>query len=83
MRHRAELCRYFLQCSWARYSADCLPQEDIDKLMDDAARGANAGLSIDLEAQEIAGPMVGSSVLRWTRFAKHVCSRASMTLRLH
>ena len=24
--------------------------------MDDAARGANAGLSIDLEAQEIRGP---------------------------
>ena len=33
-----------------------LPQEGIDKLMDDAARGANAGLSIDLEAQEIRGP---------------------------
>ena len=33
-----------------------LPQEDIDKLMDDAALGANAGLSIDLEAQEIRGP---------------------------
>ena len=33
-----------------------LLQEDIDKLMDDAARGANAGLSIDLEAQEIRGP---------------------------
>ena len=33
-----------------------LPKEDIDKLMDDAARGANAGLSIDLEAQEIRGP---------------------------
>ena len=33
-----------------------LPQADIDKLMDDAARGANAGLSIDLEAQEIRGP---------------------------
>ncbi|HCQ81192.1 MAG: 3-isopropylmalate dehydratase small subunit [PS1 clade bacterium] len=33
-----------------------LPQEDIDKLMDDAERGANAGLSIDLEKQEIHGP---------------------------
>ena len=33
-----------------------LPKEDIDKLMDDAARGANASLSIDLEAQEIRGP---------------------------
>jgi 3-isopropylmalate/(R)-2-methylmalate dehydratase small subunit len=33
-----------------------LPQSDIDKLMDDAERGANAVVSIDLEAQEIRGP---------------------------
>ena len=33
-----------------------LPQEDIDKLMDDAERGANAVISIDLAAQEIRGP---------------------------
>jgi 3-isopropylmalate/(R)-2-methylmalate dehydratase small subunit len=33
-----------------------LPQEEIDKLMDDAERGANAVVSIDLEAQEIRGP---------------------------
>ena len=33
-----------------------LPQADIDKLMDDAERGANAIVSIDLEAQEIRGP---------------------------
>jgi 3-isopropylmalate/(R)-2-methylmalate dehydratase small subunit len=33
-----------------------LPQDDIDKLMDDAARGANAVVSIDLETQEIRGP---------------------------
>ena len=31
-------------------------QEDLDKLMDDANRGANAKLSVDLEAQEIRGP---------------------------
>jgi 3-isopropylmalate/(R)-2-methylmalate dehydratase small subunit len=31
-------------------------QEDLDKLMDDAGRGANAKLSVDLEAQEIRGP---------------------------
>jgi 3-isopropylmalate/(R)-2-methylmalate dehydratase small subunit len=30
--------------------------EDLEKLMDDANRGANAKLSIDLEAQEIRGP---------------------------
>jgi 3-isopropylmalate/(R)-2-methylmalate dehydratase small subunit len=33
-----------------------LPQEQVDKLMDDAERGANAVISIDLEAQEIRGP---------------------------
>jgi 3-isopropylmalate/(R)-2-methylmalate dehydratase small subunit len=33
-----------------------LPQEDVDKLMDDAERGANATLTIDLEAQTIQGP---------------------------
>jgi len=33
-----------------------LPQADVDKLMDDARRGANARISIDLEAQEIRGP---------------------------
>ncbi len=30
--------------------------EDLAKLMDDASRGANATLSVDLEAQEIRGP---------------------------
>ena len=33
-----------------------LPQEEIDKLIDDAARGANATISIDLAKQEIRGP---------------------------
>ena len=33
-----------------------LPQEDVDKLMDDASNGANATLTIDLEAQEITRP---------------------------
>ncbi|MBY6241847.1 3-isopropylmalate dehydratase small subunit [Methylosinus sp. Sm6] len=31
-------------------------QVELDKLMDDAERGANATLTIDLEAQEIRGP---------------------------
>jgi 3-isopropylmalate/(R)-2-methylmalate dehydratase small subunit len=31
-------------------------QEQLDKLFDDAERGANATLSIDLESQEIRGP---------------------------
>jgi len=33
-----------------------LPQAEIDKLMDDAERGANAIISVDLEKQEIRGP---------------------------
>ncbi|MGC8535112.1 MAG: 3-isopropylmalate dehydratase small subunit [Rhizomicrobium sp.] len=33
-----------------------LPQADVDKLMDDAERGANAIIAVDLEAQEIRGP---------------------------
>ena len=33
-----------------------LPQEDIDKLNEDAAKGANAVLTVDLESQEITRP---------------------------
>ncbi|WP_112320999.1 3-isopropylmalate dehydratase small subunit [Oceanibium sediminis] len=33
-----------------------LPQEDVDKLMDDAQRGSNAVLTVDLESQTITGP---------------------------
>jgi 3-isopropylmalate/(R)-2-methylmalate dehydratase small subunit len=33
-----------------------LPQADVDKLMDDARRGSNATVTIDLEAQQIRGP---------------------------
>lgn len=37
-----------------------LPQETIDLLMDDAGRGANAIITIDLEAQTISGPDGGT-----------------------
>jgi 3-isopropylmalate/(R)-2-methylmalate dehydratase small subunit len=33
-----------------------LPQREVDKLMDDARRGANATVTVDLETQEIRGP---------------------------
>jgi 3-isopropylmalate/(R)-2-methylmalate dehydratase small subunit len=33
-----------------------LPQADVDRLMDDAERGANAVISVDLEKQEVRGP---------------------------
>lgn len=35
-------------------------QDDLDKLMDDASRGANAVVSVDLETQEIKGPDGGT-----------------------
>ncbi len=33
-----------------------LPQADVEKLMDDAERGSNAIISVDLEKQEVRGP---------------------------
>ncbi len=33
-----------------------LPKEDVEKLLDDASRGANAVITVDLEKQEIHGP---------------------------
>ena len=33
-----------------------LPQSEIDKLLDDASRGANSIVAVDLEKQEITGP---------------------------
>jgi 3-isopropylmalate/(R)-2-methylmalate dehydratase small subunit len=33
-----------------------LPQAEIDKLLDDASRGANATITVDLKRQEIRGP---------------------------
>ncbi|MGF1552259.1 MAG: 3-isopropylmalate dehydratase small subunit [Paracoccaceae bacterium] len=37
-----------------------LPEAEVDKLMDDAERGANARLTVDLEAQTIQGPDGGT-----------------------
>ena len=48
-----------------------LPKEDVDKLMDDAARGANAVVSIDLEKQEIRGPDGGCIKFDIDAFRKH------------
>ena len=48
-----------------------LPQEDVDKLMDDAERGANAVVSIDLEAQVITGPDGGRVAFEVDPFRKH------------
>ena len=45
--------------------------EDLDKLMDDADRGANATLTIDLEAQVIRGPDGGTLAFEVDPFRKH------------
>ena len=37
-----------------------LPQADVDKLMEDAERGANATITVDLASQEITGPDGGT-----------------------
>ena len=48
-----------------------LPQSEVDKLMDDANRGANARLTIDLEKQEIHGPDGGTIKFDLDPFRKH------------
>jgi 3-isopropylmalate/(R)-2-methylmalate dehydratase small subunit len=48
-----------------------LPQADVDKLMDDASRGSNATLTIDLEKQEIRGPDGGVIKFDIDPFRKH------------
>ena len=45
--------------------------EEAKKLMDDAERGANAMITIDLEAQEIRGPDGGVIKFEIEPFRKH------------
>ncbi|MBT7642939.1 MAG: 3-isopropylmalate dehydratase small subunit [Rhodobiaceae bacterium] len=47
-----------------------LPQADVDKLMDDAKRGANATVTIDLESQTIKGPDGGTIAFEVDAFRK-------------
>ena len=46
-------------------------KEDLDRLMDDAERGANATLTVDLEAQTIQGPDGGSLAFEIDPWKKH------------
>ncbi|CCG08734.1 3-isopropylmalate dehydratase small subunit [Pararhodospirillum photometricum] len=48
-----------------------LPQADVDKLMDDAERGANATVTVDLENQVIRGPDGGAITFEVDAFRKH------------
>jgi len=45
--------------------------EELEKLMDDAERGANATLTVDLESQEITGPDGGVIKFEVDQFKKH------------
>lgn len=45
--------------------------EDLQKLMDDASRGSNATLTVDLESQEIRGPDGGAVKFEIDPFRKH------------
>lgn len=45
--------------------------EDLEKLMDDAQRGSNAVLTVDLESQEITGPDGGSITFEIDEFKRH------------
>ncbi len=46
-------------------------QEDLEKLFDDAERGANATLTVDLETQTIRGPDGGTLAFEVDPFRKH------------
>ncbi|MBM3478392.1 MAG: 3-isopropylmalate dehydratase small subunit [Alphaproteobacteria bacterium] len=48
-----------------------LPQEAVDKLMDDARKGANAQITIDLERQEIIRPDGEVIAFRIDAFRRH------------
>ncbi|MEM9099776.1 MAG: 3-isopropylmalate dehydratase small subunit [Pseudomonadota bacterium] len=48
-----------------------LPQEEVDKLMDDAEKGANAVVTVDLEKQKITGPDGGEIIFDVDPFRKH------------
>ncbi|MRG71845.1 3-isopropylmalate dehydratase small subunit [Alphaproteobacteria bacterium HT1-32] len=48
-----------------------LPREQVDQLMEDAERGANATITIDLENQTIQGPDGGEISFEVDAFRKH------------
>jgi 3-isopropylmalate/(R)-2-methylmalate dehydratase small subunit len=48
-----------------------LPEDEVDKLLDDASRGANATITVDLENQRITGPDGGEIRFEIDRFRKH------------
>ena len=62
---------FYTNCFKNGILAVVLPPDDIDKLMDDAQRGANAVLTVDLESQTITGPDGGAIGFEIDPFQKH------------
>ena len=56
-------------------SCDQVSPEDLEKLFDDAERGANATLTVNLENRKFADPTAGRSIYR-SVFANIACSTA-------
>jgi len=48
-----------------------LPKEQVEMLMDDAKRGSNAVIEVDLDAQTITGPDGGELAFEIDTFRKH------------
>ena len=62
---------FFNNCFQNGILAIKLPQKDVDKLLDDASRGANAKVTVDLVTQEIHGPDGGVIKFDVDPFRKH------------
>jgi 3-isopropylmalate/(R)-2-methylmalate dehydratase small subunit len=62
---------FFNNCFQNGILAIKLPQKDVDKLLDDASRGSNAKLTVDLVTQEIHGPDGGVIKFDVDPFRKH------------
>ena len=62
---------FYTNCFQNGLLAAIVSPEDLEKLMDDAERGANATLTVDLEKQEIHGPDGGVVKFEVDAFKKH------------
>ena len=68
---------FFNNCAKNGILAITVSAEDLEKLFEDAERGANATLSVDLEAQTIKGPDGGTLHFDIDPAARRACSTAS------
>ncbi len=64
---------FFNNCAKNGILAITVSPEDLEKLFEDAERGSNATLSVDLEAQTIKGPDGGTLHFDIDSGRKHSC----------